>query len=281
MSTNPAGMGSGEPSTYTLDHVCDAYNDLLDLKSYAVVLQKSDFPDRLLPPIPPPCLGTVLVDIAADGSVSSCTFEASVGVLRPPPHSSCYAWINIERPTWPSPLHSNCLLWSRGEVWRFEPHGSDPSLPEQAACGFRGFYNAADLDRAVSGALRSAGLLESVVYRGVDARWPLLGQSISTNNGPLNSRPLLPGRALKRTGAVDGTGDNFCGMWTLLYIVRALATSPDVAMEQLACRGVGEGEAAGAVAADLIATFTLSAHATYKEDIARMHADAEWAAMEG
>lgn len=197
---------------YTLPGIADAYNDLLDLKAYTEVLRRCDFPGRLLR-LPAVALGTLLVDINADGTVASCTLEAAPHWTGgPPPHG--FMWVNLERPDHASPLHSNVLVWQPGAVRRFEPHGADPSLVQHEACGFRGFYSPHALEAAIATVLASAGLLPPGGYVGVDPAFPVLGQSLSTNDSPQNSAPGVPGRAFKRVGRVDGAGDNFCGAWT-------------------------------------------------------------------
>jgi hypothetical protein len=271
--------------TYSLDAVCDSYNDLIDLKAWGAVFQRTDFPLRLLPSPAPVCLGTMLIDIAEDGSVSSCSIEHPAGMPILPMKSG-YMWVNIERPSWPSPLHSNILLWSGGKVVRFEPHGADPTLMQHAACGFRNYYVAEAVDHAIESALLSYGLVSHIAafYMGVDKRWPLLGQSFSTNDGCLNTHPLHPGQAFKRTGAVTGSGDNFCGMWTLLFLVHALSSSPDDAMALCSfSKSPGDSsclsEHVGGKSADLIASFILRVHSIYADDIAKMNLDEEWASM--
>lgn len=201
--------------SYTLASIADAYNDLLDLKAYTEVLGRSDFPRRLLS-VPAVALGTFLVDVNADGRVAACKIEAA-GPRNGAPPPRAFMWINLERPDHASPLHSNVLVWNDGVVRRFEPHGADPSLPEHEACGFQGYYSPRALDAAIAAALAEAGLLPPAPgagYVGVDPAFPVLGQSLSTNDSPLNAAPGVPGRAFKRVGKVDGTGDNFCGAWT-------------------------------------------------------------------
>jgi hypothetical protein len=264
---------------YTLDAVCESYNDLLDLKAWRLSFgsTKTDFPERMFQKSLT-FLGTALVDLAADSSTREVAVERAAAALTAP----AYMWVNLERPDWPSPLHSNLLLWWGSDVIRFEPHGSDPSHHRHAACGFRFYYDPASLDDAISRVLSVSGLCGNgtdFTYRGADARYPVLGQTFSTNDGINNERPRMPGRAFKRSGLIDSEGDNFCGMWTLLFLARSLSTSPEDAFASLSFSSSGDGgaEANGGAAADTIASFILDTHKLYSDDIARMKADPEWA----
>lgn len=281
--------------TYTLSDVADKYNDILDVKAYAEVLRRSDFPTRLLPR-QATALGTLLVDIGPDGAAVTCTIEsAQLQAPREWAYPCAFMWLNLERPDHGSPVHSNVLVWHAGLVRRFEPHGADPSLPAHAACGFQGYYLAPLLDTAIEAALTSAGLIPAgpggYRYAGPDITFPVLGQSLSLNSSPRNALPGTPGRAFKRVGATDGAGDNFCGAWTLLYLSRVLALDtgePAAHAALLAdmCGAEVHGGAASATvprppAADIISDFILRAHGVYADDARSMQVDAEWVTLAG
>ena len=264
---------------YSLNEICDKYNDLIDLKAYAEVLKRSDFPSRLLP-CRAEALGTLLVNISPTGVVEVEAPERRTEGGAP---ACAFMWVNIERlDDHPSPLHSNVLLWNGGFVHRFEPHGGDPADARHQDCGFRGYYAPAVLDSAIEHALSRAGLLPAPgAYIGVDTAFPVLGQSLSTNDSPLNTTPGIPGRAFKRVGAITGTGDNFCGAWTILYIVRALGAEASKLPQSAILAGLCGAEVSGVTdsarpAADIIAAFILHARAVYADDIKKMQDDPQW-----
>jgi len=275
----------------------------MDLKAFTAVARRGAFPDRLLPPAAV-CLGTLLVNVREDGVVTRCAFAAPPQPSLLP--SGGYVWVNLERLDHDCPLHSNVLVFrpAGGRVRRYEPHGADLAHAAHTACGFGGWYSPPALDAAIAASLEAAGLLDAPwEYVGVADCPPVLPQSLTRNDAaPRNTAPLVPGVALKRRRGGVGLGDSFCGAWTLLYVAAVLGADVCGAAECDSTTAAGEAAhhaavmayigagaaaaaasgdaaalaAAGRRGADIIASFILRAHATYRADLARLHDDPEW-----
>jgi hypothetical protein len=112
-------------------------------------------------------------------------------------------------------LHSNLVLVDTllCTVERFEPHGSDVAHAFQDPSGFRSFYDAASMKRAMTSWLGNA----SYEYCAPLSDFPVLCQSLSTTGSSWNSSVYVAA-SFKPSGS-GTSGDSFCSGWTTYYMM--------------------------------------------------------------
>ena len=211
---------------YTLGDVADKFNELADLKAVCSLKVMSkvmcgvDYPLSLLPvPVQEGVqdLGFLHIEISSDGTAHA--LPRAMPALEKP---SAVLHLTIVQ-TDSNRSHSNVVMFTHADglrAERFEPHGSDVGSAEmpnifQLASDFNAFYNADSVDAVVSRIASKYG----AVYVKPLAEFPVMGQSISNQNGKFNLQPL-DGKGFRRNSPF--MGNMFCAAYTAYYMMLRL-----------------------------------------------------------
>ena len=258
-----------EDCRYTLTELTRQLNELSVLRAV------SDYPGHLFG-ADSSCLGYLGFDIDKNGSVTVLPWSVKMSAVHTDLHSTrCRfgaLYLNLSN-THRQEQHSNLVLVDTQEstVERFEPHGSNVAHALQDPSGFRAFYDAASVNRAMVSWLQNT----SYEYCAPLSEFPVLCQSLSTSGSSWNSVASVASR-FKPSGS-DTSGDSFCSGWTTYYMmlrIRNPSRSPAYIYAYLARDYLAEVRAdapanyihtPGRHSADMIAGFIQYAHSISSE----------------
>jgi len=236
---------------YTVHEIGDQYNAIGDVRASQGT--DGEFPLQLLDTLcnkPPKVerVGLLLLDLEQRAIKYA---EPYVPAVMTEQYALLYInMYHLERDSY----HSNVLIIDNKTklIERFEPHGSDIDHVRQPT-SFKGYYDSKQMERFFITFV--ADYYPSYTYLGPLVEYPVIAQSLTTCDGPLNREPR-PGNFKRKRS--DPSGDSFCNAWVTYYALLRLLNTDRSRVEVYTYLSHD-----GPWLADRIANFIMLAHCQY------------------